>query len=179
MDQITFRPEGFETLYKKFKEINERAQKEVKMEFAASAIKIQNDAKRLAPVNFGNLRNSISVSEEGDSKDFVYIVSANVKYAPYVEFGTGPMAERNIPSQYKDYANKFKGKSGGTFKEFMDALMLWVKRKGIGNGNDKSTAFLIARSILKNGLRPHPFLIPSFEQEVPKLTKRIKDILNA
>ena len=179
MDQITFRPEGFEALYKKFKEINEKAQTEVKAEFAASAIKIQNNAKRFAPVNFGNLRNSISIKEEGQTNDFKYIISANVKYAPYVEFGTGPMAQRNIPSEYRDYANQFKGKGGGTFKEFMDALILWVRRKGIGGKNEKSVAFLIARSILKNGLRPQPFMIPSFEQEVPKLKKRIKDILNA
>lgn len=181
MDKITFRPEGFETLYKKFKEINDKAKAEVKNEFAASAIKIQNDAKRLAPVNFGNLRNSISVTEEGNSKDFVYIVSANVKYAPYVEFGTGPMAEKNIPSDYKEYAAKFKGKTESTFKQMIEAIMLWGIRKGyIQQGKGARThAYFMARKILKKGLRPQAFLMPAFEQEKPKLLKRIKVILNA
>lgn len=42
-------------------------------------------AKRLAPVDTGRLRNSISHTHDG--KDTVYI-GTNVEYAPYLEFGT-------------------------------------------------------------------------------------------
>lgn len=177
MDKITFRPEGFEKLYEKFKSLNTAAKVQVKNEFNASALKIQRDAKRLAPVNFGNLRNSIVLSDIGDETDFVFTVSAKAKYSPYIEFGTG--GKVSVPANYQDYASKFKGRKGGTFKEMIEALMLWVKRKGIGNGKDKSTAYLIARSILRKGIRPQPFMIPAFEQEKPKLLKRIKQILNA
>jgi hypothetical protein len=40
-------------------------------------------------------------------------------------------------------------------------------------------AYVIARSILQKGLRPQPFLIPAYEQEKPKLIKRLKELLNA
>ena len=44
----------------------------------------------------------------------------------------------------------------------VDAIERWVKRKGIAKGKDaRSTAFAIARSIQKNGTRPHPFLRPA------------------
>lgn len=177
MDQITFEVKGFAELYKKFKQLDEKAKVEVKKEFNASALKIQNTAKRLAPVNFGQLRNSIVLSESGKATDFVYKVTATAKYAPYVEFGTG--GKVSVPSEYSEYAAKFKGKSGGTFKQMIDAIMLWVQRKGISGANDKSTAYLIARSILRKGIRPQPFLIPAFEQEKPKLIKRVKEIFNA
>jgi HK97 gp10 family phage protein len=176
-DQITFDLNGFSELYKKFKDINDKAKNEVKSEFNASALKIQNDAKKMAPVNFGNLRNLIVLTEDGDTKNFSYTVGARASYSPYVEFGTG--GKVSVPNNYQEYASKFKGKGGGTFKEMIEALTLWVRRKGIGGKNDKSTAYLIARSILKNGLKPQPFLIPAFEQEKPKLLKRIKEILNA
>lgn len=177
MDKITFEVNGFAELYKKFKQLDEKAKGEIKAEFNASALKIQSTAKRLAPINFGQLRNSIVLSESGKGTDFVFTISATAKYAPYVEFGTG--GKVSVPSDYAEYAARFKGKSGGSFKEMVDALTLWVKRKGIGGKNDKSTAYLIARSILRKGLRPQPFLIPAFEQEKPKLLKRLKDIMNA
>ena len=177
MDQIIFRPEGFEKLYEKFKSLDTAAKVEVKKEFNASALKIQSTAKKLAPVNFGNLRNSIILSEVGDEKDFVFTVAAKAKYAPYVEFGTG--SKVSVPSNYQDYAAKFKGKTNGTFKQMIEALMLWVQRKGISGKNDRQTAYLIARSILRKGIRPQPFMIPAFEQEKPKLLKRLKEILNA
>jgi HK97 gp10 family phage protein len=177
MDKITFEVNGFAELYKKFKTLDEKAKGEVKKEFNASALKIQSTAKRLAPVNFGQLRNSIVLTESGKGTDFIFKVTATAKYAPFVEFGTG--GKVSVPSNYTEYAARFKGKTGSTFKQMIEAIMLWVQRKGISGKNDRSTAYLIARSILRKGLRPQPFLIPAFEQEKPKLIKRIKEILNA
>jgi hypothetical protein len=58
-------------------------------------------------------------------------------------------------------------------------LTLWVKRKGIGDGkNDRGLAYVIARSILQKGMRPQPFLIPSYETEKPKLIQRLKKLLD-
>lgn len=41
-------------------------------------------AKRLAPVDTGNLRNSITHTTDGDTE----YIGTNVEYAPYVELGT-------------------------------------------------------------------------------------------
>ncbi len=178
MDKIEFKMQGFDDVYKKLAQLSDKARGEVKNEFAASANNIRNNAIRLAPVNLGELRNSIKVISRGDNNDYVFIVRAGAKYAPYVEFGTG--GKVSVPSNYQQYAQKFKGKTGSTFKAMIEALALWVKRKGIGNGkNDKGLAYAIALNILRKGLRPQPFLIPSYEQEIPKLIKNIKQIVNA
>lgn len=177
MDKITFRLEGFDKLIEKFVSLDNAAKGQIKNEFAASALKIQSNAKKLAPVNLGNLRNSIVTTSAGNESNFLFSVAAKAKYAPYIEFGTG--SKVSVPSNYAEYAAKFKGKTGGTYQQLIEALMLWVKRKGISGKNDKQTAFLIARSILRKGIRAQPFLIPAFEQEKLLLLKRIKDLLNA
>ena len=123
-----------------------------------------------------------------------YEVVAKMPYAAYIEFGTG--GKVTIPAGYEQFASQFKGGKGGTFAQLLKALMEWVKRKGIvgtysvktgrrtGNKSiqqkqNESAAYAIALSILKKGLRPHPFLIPAYEQEIPKLKTNIKRILNA
>lgn len=61
-------------------------------------------AKKLCPVDTGNLRNSITHAVD-DSEPAAYI-GTNSKYAPYVELGTGIYAEggggRPTPWVYQD-----------------------------------------------------------------------------
>ena len=63
---------------------------------------VENEAKRLCPVDTGDLRNSIT--HEVD--DGVGIVGTNKEYAPYVEYGTGIFAVegngRDTPWSYQD-----------------------------------------------------------------------------
>jgi HK97 gp10 family phage protein len=166
---------GFKELEGKLKNLTTALKVDVGDEINASVIKIENQAKRLAPVNFGQLRGSIAHSKDSE---LTYSVAANASYAAYVEFGTGPQV--NVPADFKSYAQQFKGKSGGKFKDMVEALTLWVKRKGIGNGkNDKGLAYVIALSILRKGMRPQPFLVPAYEMEKPKLIQRLNKLLNA
>lgn len=58
----------------------------------------ENYAKRLCPVDPGNLRNSITHVVREDEKA-VYIGS-NVEYAPYVELGTGVYADGGRPTPW-------------------------------------------------------------------------------
>lgn len=61
------------------------------------AKKIQKNAKYLAPVDTGHLRNSIKTKSEIIQEGVEAQVYTNVEYAPYVEFGTGQRgAESNI-----------------------------------------------------------------------------------
>ena len=50
-------------------------------------MKAEKNAKKICPVDTGNLRNSITHQND---KDTVYI-GTNVEYAPYVEMGTSRM----------------------------------------------------------------------------------------
>ena len=194
MAGIFFDVSGVDVLMGKLNKMSERIQNDVLDEFNASALNIQTNAKKYAPVNIGTLRNSIQLKEELTNGQLVFTIGSKLPYAPYIEFGTG--GKVTIPAGYEQFASQFKGGKGGTFAQLLKALMEWVKRKGIvgtysvktgrrtGNKSiqqkqNESAAYAIALSILKKGLRPHPFLIPAYEQEIPKLKYNIKRILNA
>ena len=84
--------------------------KEVEKEFEAACLRAltkcgltgEGYAKRLAPVDTGNLRNSISHTVD-DSEKAAYI-GTNVEYAAYVELGTGIyyLGGRTDPWVYQD-----------------------------------------------------------------------------
>jgi len=175
MAGFTFDIGNLSEVLKRLDTLDAKVQQEVKDEISASALNIQSGAKRLAPVNFGQLRNSIYLKEQKVQKGVVFTVGAKASYAPYIEFGTG--GKVSIPAGFEQLASGFKGKKAGTFKDMVQALTLWVRRKGIGGGKDKSIAYAIAISILRKGLRPQPFLIPAFQAEKPKLIKNILNVL--
>jgi HK97 gp10 family phage protein len=50
------------------------------------------EARRLAPVETGALRDSIVSAVEGHGTEVAAIVAANIEYAHFVEFGTGRQA---------------------------------------------------------------------------------------
>lgn len=53
--------------------------------------KAEGYAKRITPVDTGNLRNSITHAQYDEDTE---IIGTNVEYAPYVELGTYRMAAR-------------------------------------------------------------------------------------
>lgn len=193
MAGIFFNVTEFDETILKLESLTQKLKNQIIDETNASALKIQSEAKKNAPANFGTLRGSIHLKEEGGIDKKVYIVGSDLLYAPYVEFGTGGKVNTQ---GYNDFANTFRGKTGGTFQEMLKALVLWVKRKGItgtysvktqrrtgsrkvqSKEND-SAAYAIALSILRKGLRPQPYLIPAYETEVSLLKDRIKNIVNA
>ena len=76
-------------------------------------------AKDLAPVDTGNLRNSISHTVDED-EPAVYIGS-NTSYAPYVELATGIYAEggRPTPWVYQDAKGKWHWTRGNPAQPFL------------------------------------------------------------
>lgn len=59
------------------------------------AKKIQKNAKYLAPVDTGHLRNSIKTDSEIKQDEVKAKVFTNKEYAPYVEFGTGQRGQES------------------------------------------------------------------------------------
>jgi len=177
MAGFTFDIGNLSDVLKRLDTLEAKVQEDVKNEINASALNIQSGAKRLAPVNFGQLRNSIYLKEQKVEKGVVFTVGSNASYAPYVEFGTG--GKVSIPKGFEELASSFKGRKGGKFEDMVEALMLWGIRKGyIKSGKGaRQHAFFMAIKILKRGLEPQPFLIPSFESEKPKLIKNILNVI--
>lgn len=87
-------------LDKILKNLNKKKFDKAKMRKALnkSALLVQRDAKQNCAVDTGHLRASI-VTEVHD--DYA-IVGTNVKYAPYVEFGTGLLGDQSVPHTTRD-----------------------------------------------------------------------------
>lgn len=167
-----------------------------------------NDAKRLAPVDEGHLRNSISFVTE---KFKVSIIVA-ADYAAFIEFGTRGFATQyvgSLPQDWQTFAAKFQGGSGGTFDELVMRIFNWVKRKKLrlepkqyeqnDNGiisqfgkkentkfrkprkkkkqtiteGQQQLAYVIALKIIREGVKPHPFLYPAVEKNRLLLIQRL------
>ena len=112
-----------------------------------ATLKVERDAKRFAPVDTGRLRASIVPSVALKDNVLEGVVGSNVKYAPYMEFGTGLHTERAMMG------------GGGSHFPPSSALELWAKRHKLPNG------FVVARAIWrKGGLKPRRFLRQAFEQ---------------
>jgi len=163
---------------------------------SAGAIDIASQAKINASSvahDMGGLASSINSDTKKKLEKFVTV---GVFYAAYVEFGTGKYAAAYVsalPPDWKTYAARFKGKNaaGGSFEEFLINIIEWVKRKGLAGtysvktkrrtGNkgarlfeDAAVAYPIALAIIRNGIHPHPFLYPAFEQYRKQIIDDIK-----
>lgn len=182
---------GLENLQNKLKKLENNLKTEVALELSASTMNIEKGAKRRAPVNLGTLRQSIHAVSSGP---LTHMVVAQATYAPYVEFGTGGKVQ--IPPGYESFAAQYKGKGSGSLEDMIQALTLWVKRKGLAGtysvstqkrtggrkvqkSQDEKLARFLAIKILRNGLRAQPFLIPAYEDEKPKLFQRLKKLIDA
>ena len=172
-------------------------QDELNAELSSFAANVVRDAKenlsQHGNIDRGYLTNSIAFAPLPNGVEIV----ANCVYAAYVEFGTRKYAAAQVaklPPEWKAYAATFKGKGGGSFDEFIQAIMAWVQRKGIGSLKTKSgnnsgsrdsldamqqAAYAIALNIIQNGSKAHPFLYPAFEHNrtllLESLRKYFKD----
>lgn len=186
---FTLKLSGFDEVLKKLDV--KGMEQSVTDELAAFGQDVVRDAKQLAPVDEGLLKNSIN----SDTQPLKVTISVNVDYAAYVEFGTRRFAAAyvaSLPPDWQTFAAQYNGPGGGSFQEFVARLTAWVKRKGFaadvtaGGNRSKSAgsaakeeqaAYRIALSILRNGIKPHPFLFPAFEKNRPLLIKNLQNLL--
>lgn len=86
---------GADRLIAKFRKLSDVTQRDIVSKAVHNAAKkvVQADAKRLAPGNNGELRNSIKTRVKMDGDKVIGEVYTNLHYAPYVEFGTGPKGQ--------------------------------------------------------------------------------------
>lgn len=76
-------------------------------------------AKKLAPVDTGNLRNSIS--HKVDPEEPAVYIGTNAEYGPYQEFGTGIYTEggRDTPWPYQDEKGNWHWTRGNKAQPFL------------------------------------------------------------
>lgn len=155
---------------KKFNEkLNSKTFKKlVALELKIVSIDAELNAKKLAPKNLGNLRNSISAKQVDDLN---WELLASEIYAPFVEFGTG--GRTPIPKGFKRFAEQFKNSATGSFEDGLISIKSWCRNKGI----DEKFAYGILVSLIKYGMEAQPYMIPSLKIAVRELTKGIKKII--
>lgn len=174
----------FATAAKQVKEI-------VSAEVQAAGAEFVSGARRDAPVDQGALKGAITYYMDGDLSA---VIVAQKFYAPFIEFGTKGKYTP-IPGT-EAIAATFRGYRGGDFAELLRMIVRWVNRKGITGrysvktrrrlgskaqrqAEDLSAAWPIALSILKNGIKPHPFFFKQMEVVWPKMVSNIERALKS
>ena len=192
MASVNFKLTGIQEAINTLKSYSDSLKEDVTNILIESKNNIETNAKINAPKNLGTLAQSINSGIEYSDNKITMYVGTPFKYGAYMEFGTGGKVDTR---GYDDYASTFRGKGEGTMYEFIIALTEWVKLKGLAgtysvkthkrtgrkakfNSQDNQVAWAIAISILKNGIRPHPFLLPAFESEEDNLRNNINKYLN-
>lgn len=85
--------------------ISEDVKEEVKEEVRDTALKIEKDAKRRAPVDTGNLRRQIRSDIDG----YNATISSNADYSAYIEYGTYKMsAQPYMTPAFMKYRAEFE-----------------------------------------------------------------------
>jgi HK97 gp10 family phage protein len=165
---------GIDALIKKFDNLANDAKEGVQSALNDFADRTATDAKQLVSSQSsdeGALLRSINPTyNEG------YVtVTASAKYAAYIEFGTRKFAAEyvgSLPSDWKEYAASFQGSTGATKGDFWKSIKAWGERKGLS----PSHIYFTYKKILREGIRPKPFMYPSVIKNLPILIKDIKDI---
>lgn len=119
--------EGLNDLYKVLEDLKENADKVAEQAVLAGAEKIRKQVVLLAPVKSGELRQSIKTTSQKDGKTVKGIVYTNKSYAPYVEFGTGPIGQSSDHSDVSpNIAVSYKQKGWS----YQDAEGVWHHTRG-------------------------------------------------
>lgn len=122
-------------------------------------------ADRSAPRDQGRLGPHISSVNVTSG---VWEVVSPEQYSPYMEWGTKSKA--SVPPELASYASQFLGGGSGGGASAKQLIYEWVLRKGL----DKKAQWPIFISIMKNGVRPHPF----FFIHMARIQKQLFDDLN-
>lgn len=146
-------------------------------------------AKKDAPKDVGFLTGQITSKNVDELKEEVVSGSS---YSPYMEWGTKGNY-RAIPGT-ESYAAEFKGRGTGDYYDFLNAILDWVKRKGLSNVTNSYTgkkvggkaakenllvlAEAIAWSILHRGVKPHPFFFKQQPKVKIEVEKNLSVMLN-
>lgn len=182
---------GFKEFADKCKNISENMVQELDEAAKFAAATWEERAKLDAPKDVGFLAGGISSTQIrlGEYE----IVSAK-EYSAYMEWGT--KGKVHVPAELSAYASQFKGKGVGDYYDFLNAILDWVKRKGLSTVINSYTgkkvggkaakenlvvlAEAIALSILKKGVNPHPFFFiqkPLVEKQFLSDIRQIMEVV--
>lgn len=192
---ISLKVKGLDEVIKKFDELAVNTKEDVTVALNVFGKNVVRDAKQLVSINSSDEGGLLRGIDSSIGSLSVTITSMQ-NYSAYIEFGTRKFAASyvsSLPADWQTFAATFKGRGEGDFYDFLFSILDWVKRKGLVNRysvktrkrialakkddpNLERVAWLIAMKILRNGIRPRPFLYPSIKKNIPVLEKYIETI---
>ena len=203
---ITLKIKGLDAAIKNANKIASTARKETQYALNDFAERTAKDAKALAPADEGGIRGAIA-TRRGELSASVVVAK---DYAAFMEFGTRKYAEQyvsSLPADWRQFAEQFKGSTGGTFDEMLQRILEWVRRKKIDvvnrqtdqqydaeSGNviytkkirvkksvretmEEKAAYAIAIKILREGIKPQPFVYPAVNANIDQLNKDMNNVI--
>lgn len=140
---------------------------EAGLDWASAVVAV--DARKKAPALFGTLAQSIlAVREEALQRT----VRAGLRYARYVEEGTGPAAghARYYPNpdalldvlRASPASRGYKWAKKGSRKRGTQEVELWLRSRAW------------AMSIFVHGTKPHPFMVPALQENRDRCAELVK-----
>lgn len=185
----TIKINGLKELQVKLKALPKKLETDVDMIVQDHTRQMVVNAQKDAPVDQNTIRRGITAKKNGTANWSMVSIAV---HSPFIEFGT---KSRFQPIPGVD-ASQFKGsggKEGG--KGFYDSILEWVKRKKIaGTYSDKTgrrtgskvdrqledeqAAWAIYLSIVRHGVKPHPFFFKQGPRQEPLLVAELKALLN-
>lgn len=185
-----FEIKGLDKLQKRLNSLPAKLKKEVGAEIQDGGRRINAKQLRLAPVDEGGIKQSTVAKKVNELN--IELTSSKF-YVPFLEFGTKRRVR--VPAELTSYAAQFK-QSGPKigFDAFLKIITDWVRRKGIAGifsvktrrrlgskakqrSEDEAAAYPIALSILRHGVKPHPFFFPPFFDERKTIVKSVEKVL--
>ena len=161
--------QGLNELIAKYKAMEKDLEPIVTTAVRRQAEVVRGAAVKLCPVNHGELRGSIHTMAKTEDEAIIGVVYTNKDYAPYVEFGTGPVGAAN---------------HGGVSPE----IQMTYKTEGwwfpVSNPRDAvrykwPTAVGVDWTIFAhtNGQAAQPFMYPAMKQNEGRVKKGIASYL--
>ena len=165
---LTIELRGQAELLRDFSKLSANKKAEAVYLIKRTSLEIMNDAKRECKTDMGLLRASIRPTYyQGGLTAYI---GSDVKYAAFVEYGTGPLG---ASTNRQDLPDGYAHGSSGKFPPLI-LIREWCKRVGL----DEKLAFVIARSIGKHGLKARPYLGPALEKHRSEFLAYLRKIVN-
>lgn len=197
--QLTKGAKAFERLIKEFPD-------HVSDVLKASAEEIVRVAKDNAPVDRGDVKGGLRFTNTKPLQKKITSRAPHSAWIEFGTGKHAAMQVAKYPEEYQAYAAQFKGTtSSGNFDDMVKLIAAWIHRRGLGTGfkgtigvvgtysiktrrrtGNKATqekqnlqaAYVIAISILRKGVHPHPFLIPAVIDQQKDLIRDMTTLLN-
>lgn len=149
-----------------FQKAASRYNRRVGNEVQADAVRRMNE--QAVDTGRGKTAIRVVVYQDGLTVEVV----ADFDYAAFIEYGTGPRGRQTVSVPTPPGWTYHSGNGG---MPPLEIIRRWCTRQGI----DPANAFVIARSIARNGLPARPFLHPSWMAVERDYTRNMSRIIQA